>query len=189
MPGLPCPPSLQALRKRPRLREIIQRTGVTPEHLWVLARQVDPSLKFVKPVLKPEYTKAELEERVQFCFDMLNEPPEWLRGIVWVDESSVPLDPQPQKVIGHKGKETLLTDPRKITDKRKVPHIHYMLAVCWATGLVKMDILSYTKGYNDPVQYYVSAAAPPAAPPRPPGPAACGLACSSCVCTAAAHCR
>lgn len=136
----------------------------------MLARKEDPRLAFVKPVLKPAYTDKELEERAKFAAAMLLEPPEWLHGMVWVDESSVPVDPQPQRVIGLKGHEILLTDKRKVTDVRKVPYIHYMLAVSWATGLVKMDILSYTKGYHDPVQYYVSrfprpALARPACPP------------------------
>ncbi|KAL4431248.1 hypothetical protein ABPG75_006504 [Micractinium tetrahymenae] len=97
-----------------------------------------------------------MEERYNFCIDMLSQPPEYLHSIIWEDESSVPYDPQPQKVIGQRGKEILITDPRKHTDKRHVPYIHYALAVCWAAGLLDFRILSYTKGYDCPIEYHVS---------------------------------
>lgn len=119
-----------------------------------------------------------MQERVEFCYKMLSEPPEWLHGIVFLDESSVALSPKPQRVICRRGKEALVTDPRTRKDKRQIQYLHYMLSVCWATCLVKLDILSFTKGYVDPVQYYVSGCCPPPAAARQPPPSwsACSLA-------------
>lgn len=149
-------PCVQAVKKSPVLQDIVKRARCTPQHLWRVAKVEDPKLRFVMESLKPAFTEAEMKERVEFCYKMLSEPPEWLHGIVFMDESSVPLSPRPIHVIGRKGEEALRLDPRTRKDKRQVEYIHYLLSVCWATGLVKLDILSYTDGYNDPVQYYVS---------------------------------
>jgi hypothetical protein len=153
------PSLLQACESNAKLRAIIAETEVSPDYLWRKAREFEPKLTFIKTTVKPKFTKAQMEERFAFCMDMLEKGEgltDFLHSIVWEDESSVPLEPQPLRVIGLRGREVLVQDPRKHTDKRKIPWIHYMLSVCWATGLVKLDILSYTPGYDDPIQFYVS---------------------------------
>lgn len=157
---LPLCSCLQAIEKREKLADILKRTRVKPEYLWRKAKQHDPKLRFKMTVVKPEFTEEEKLERVNFCLKMLAEPPEWLNGIVWVDESSVPFDPKPCKAIGRAGEELLTPDPRAHHHNASIPWIHYLLAVNYAVGLVKIDILSYTKGHFDPVQYYVSASRP-----------------------------
>jgi hypothetical protein len=155
-PWLAHSPCVQALDKSPVLRGILEASNTTPEYLWRQAKQADPRLQFKWTTVKPAFTEEEKLQRINFCLAMLSEPPEWLRGIVWMDESSVPFTIKPIRVIGRRGKEALQTDSRIARDKRKIPYIHYMLSVCWATGLVRMDILSFSAGAHDPVQYYVS---------------------------------
>ena len=153
----PHSPCLQAIQKRPQLQRILREANCSAAYLWRQAKLADPTLTMKQTTVKPEFTEAEKEERLEFCMELLNQPPEWIKGIVWEDESSVPLCPQPMRVIGHKGEEALFTDPRIPADKRKIPWIHYCLSTCWATGLLRMDILSYTKDAEDPIQYQVSA--------------------------------
>lgn len=165
MPSPWCLPCLQAVSRSPGLQEILKRTRCSSEYLWRACKRSDPALQFKKESVKPAFTDEEMQERVDFCYKMLNEPPEWLHGIVYMDESSVPLSPRPVLVIGRKGQEALAVDARIRKDKRQIEYIHYMLSVCWATGLVKLDILSFTKGYDDPVQYKASVPLHPAAHP------------------------
>lgn len=184
---LPLPALLQACSKNKHLRAIIAGTQVSPDYLWRQCRKHNPKLRFIKTTVKPKFTPAQKEKRMKFCMDMLEKGDNlaaFLHSIVWEDESSVPLDPQPLRVIGLRGQEALEADPRKHTDVCQVPWLHYMLSVCWATGLVKLDILSWTPGYDDPIQFFVSVPAP-----RLPAPAA--LHCSpiqqlrgsaSCIC-------
>lgn len=148
------------------LKDIIARSGVSPDYLWRCAKKKDPKLRFKLTAVKPEFTDKELRERVLFCYKLLAEPPEWLHGMVWIDESSVPLCPMPYMAIGRAGAEILVTDKRKPHHAKKTPWIHYLLAVNWAVGLVKMDILSFTPGFNDTMQFYVSA--PPVQTPAWP---------------------
>ena len=145
-------------------------------HLWRRAKQRDPKLTMKLETLKPEYTEEEKQRRYEFALQLLQQPPEFLRSIVWLDESSVPLSPEPIKWIGRKGEDLLQTDRRAAKDKRKITYIHYLLAVCYAHGLVRLSILSYTKGYDNPIQFYVSAAACLCSPARAPY----GCACHSC---------
>lgn len=179
----PHPPCMQALQKSEKLQKILAETGVKLDYLWRQAKRVDPKLCFKDTTVKPEFTKTEMEQRCNFCMDMLNEPPEWLHGIIWEDESSVPVCPQHTRVIGRHGEEALVTDKRMARDVRQVPWLHYWLAVCWATGLVKFDILSYTRKYDAPVQYYVSHPGCCCCLPCSPLPCLCGAACHSCECS------
>lgn len=153
----PHSPCLQAVHKRPKLLDILRDAHCSAAYLWRKAKEADPKLTMKMTTAKPEFTEEEKEERYNFCMDLLNEPPEWIKGCVWEDELSVPFCPMPMRVIGHKGEEALFTDPRIPTDKRKIPWIHYCMATCWAKGLLRMDILSYTKQAEDPIQYQVSA--------------------------------
>jgi hypothetical protein len=153
---------LQAFQKRTHLKELLAAKadrGVTMEYIFTRAQLADPTLVIKKAVLRPEFTTQEQEQRCEFALKMLNEPPEWLKGIVFMDESSVPVDPQPQTYIGERGKEYVKTDKRKRKHPLQIPRLHYELAVCYATGLLSLDILSFTSGYDDPVQYYVSGCA------------------------------
>lgn len=174
---------MQAVTKSKKLQRILSDTKVTPDYLWRQAKQVDSRLTFKDTSVKPAFTKEEMEERYNFCMDMLSEPPEWLHGIIWEDESSVPCCPQPIRVMGRRGDEVLFTDARVRHDKRNIPWIHYMLSVCWATGLVKFDILSYTTKYDAPVQYYVSHPGCCCSLPCSPLPWLCGPVCHSCECS------
>jgi len=155
-PCLAHSPCVQAFEKSQVLQDILEASNTTPEYLWRRAKKADPNLQFRFTTVKPAFTEEEKLQRINFCLAMLSEPPEWLHGIVWLDESSVPFTVRPIRVIGRRGTEALQTDPRIPRDKRKIPYLHYMLSVCWATGLVRMDILSFSAGAHDPVQYYVS---------------------------------
>ena len=57
-------------------------------------------------ILRPEYTAEEKLRRYNFCLSMLEQPPEFLQSIVWIDESSVPIDPAALTYIGTKGQYT-----------------------------------------------------------------------------------
>jgi hypothetical protein len=149
---------LQACARNTDLQRLVQQ-GFTPEYLARKAKKADPTLKVGIEILRPEYTAEEKLRRYNFCLSMLEQPPEFLQSIVWIDESSVPIDPAALTYIGTKGQYYTRTDPRRHKDKRQITYIHYILAVCYAHGLVHMDVLSFTHEYHDSVQYYVSAAA------------------------------
>jgi hypothetical protein len=154
---------VQACERNPKLKDIIHRTKVTPDYLWRKAKERDPKLAFKGITIKPTYTEEEKDKRFTFALDMLTAGTDFLHSIVRIDVSSVPVDPQRTLAIGRKGQELLVIDPRKKRDKREASWIHYLLATCWAVGLVKCDILSFTPDYdnpNDPV-FHVSAAAKP----------------------------
>lgn len=161
----PHSPCLQAIQKRPKLQSILKEANCSAAYLWRQAKKADPTLTMKNTTAKPEFTEEEKKERFDFCINLLSQPPEWIKAIVWEDESSVPFCPMPMRVIGHKGEEALFTDPRIPADKRKIPWIHYCMSTCWATGLLRMDILSYTTDADDPIQYQVSA--PMQCCPRP----------------------
>ena len=114
---------MQACERNAKLKDIIARTGVTPDYLWRKARAKGPQLAFKGITIKPVYTKAEVDKRCEFCLDMLTKGTEFLHSIVWIDESSVPVDPQRTLAIGRKGQELLVVDPRKHRDIREVPWI------------------------------------------------------------------
>ncbi len=183
---LPAPSCLQACERNTKLADIIQRTGVTADYLWRKARAKDPKLTFKGITIKPKYTEDELDKRFTFCLDMLSAGMPYLRSIVFIDESSVALDPQSTLAIGRKGTELLVIDPRKQRDKREVTWIHYLLATCWATGLLTFEILSFTKGWDNPDDpvFHVSGAAPLL--PCSPGLAQRGPSCHNWKCRAAA---
>lgn len=155
---------MQACRRNQFLKHL-RSTGLSVAYLRARARDINPKLMLKVERLKPEFSDADKERRVKFCKEMLDKPPEFVKSIVWIDESSVPLTPVPQTYIGERGEERYTrTDPRMGKTVWDKPRLYYLLAVCYATGLVKLDILSFTPGYEDPVQYLVSAAAqPPAA--------------------------
>jgi hypothetical protein len=148
--------------------------GCTPAYLAKRAKDANPKIRIAHETLKYQFTAAEKERRLKFAIEMLAQPPEFLRSIVWIDESSVPLVPAARTYIGTRGDNYTRTDPRIPGDRRRIPYIHYILAVCYAEGLVKMDILSYTKGYANPIQFYVSGGSHPFCPsPSPPRAQSC----------------
>lgn len=149
---------MQACLKHPFLRELLAR-GLTWQHIKKRAKSVDKTLRIRKAELKPAFSNKHKQARYDFCMDMLSKPPEFLQSIVWVDESSVPFVPAPPHYVGNIGDHYTVTDSRVPKDKRHTLYIHYILAVCYATGLVRLDILSFTPGYDNPIQYQVSATA------------------------------
>lgn len=163
---------LQACKKNKYLRDLVAQ-GHSPLYLWRRAKQRDPKLTMKLETLKPEYTEEEKQRRYEFALQLLQQPPEFLRSIVWLDESSVAINPKRSQRIGRKGEDLLSTDRRVVKDKRQIQYIHYLLAVCYAHGLVRLSILSYTKGFDNPIQYYVSAAACLCSPARAPFDCAC----------------
>ena len=132
------------------------KEGLSPEYLWRRARERDPTLMLKKESIRPAFIEKDKKARLDFALRMLQKPPEFLHSIVFMDESSVPFIPLPERHIAVKGEDVLHTDRRVPHDKRQIVYIHYLLAVCYATGLVKMEILSYTKGYDARTQFYVS---------------------------------
>ena len=160
---IPCtsrPPALpalclQACKRNPYLQSLVAQ-GHSVAYLARRAHESNRKIRLGHETLKYQFSAAEKRRRLAFAIEMLNQPPEFLKSIVWVDESSVPLVPAPRTYIGTAGDNYTRTDPRIPSDRRKIPYIHYILAVCYAEGLVQLDILSFTKGYANPVQYYVS---------------------------------
>ena len=147
---------MQACNKNPYLRQKVME-GLSPAYLWRRATEVDAELMLKKESIRPAFSERDKKTRFEFALKMLQEPPEFLHSIVFVDESSVPVTPVAGRQIAEKGEDVLHTDIRVPHDFRQTPYIHYMLAVCYAVGLVKLEILSFTKGYDDPTQFYVSA--------------------------------
>jgi hypothetical protein len=147
---------MQACLKSTYLRNKVEQ-GYAPEYLWRRALERDKTLMLKKESIRPAFSAKDKQIRYEFALKMLQEPPEFLHSIVFMDESSVPFTPAPQRQVAVKGEDVLHTDERVPHDKRQITNLHYLLAVCYATGLVKLEILSFTKGYDAPIQFYVSA--------------------------------
>lgn len=130
--------------------------GYSPAYLWKRALDRDSTLMLKKESIRPAFSEKDKQIRYEFALKMLQQPPEFLQSIVFMDESSVPFLPAPQRQIAVIGEDVLHTDKRVPHDSRQIQRIHYLLAVCYATGLVKLEILSFTKGYDAPIQFYVS---------------------------------
>ena len=88
-----------------------------------------------KESIRPAFSEKDKQIRYEFALKMLQEPPEFLHSIVFMDESSVPFTPAPQRQVAVKGEDVLHTDERVPHDKRQITNLHYLLAVCYATGL------------------------------------------------------
>lgn len=79
----------QALRLKPRLREIMQKAGVSQEHLVRRMHEVDEHLMWGPVEAKPPLKPALVAERQAFAQDMLQkhaEDPHFLQRILFLDE-------------------------------------------------------------------------------------------------------
>lgn len=146
---------MQACVKNKWLREKVA-AGFDPAYLWRRACRKDPKLMLKKESIRPEFSDEDKQIRYEFAMKMLQQPPEFLHSIVYIDESSVPFKPSAQRQIAVIGEEVVHTDKRVPHHPSQLIQLHYLLAVCYATGLVKLEILSFTKGYHDPIQFFVS---------------------------------
>lgn len=150
---------MQACKKEDDLGALLEKhqdKGLTPAHLYQAARRVDPAFKLGLEVLKPAFSRGDKRQRTEYSAAALQQPDSWRKSIVYMDEGSVQLQPKPRHFLGHRGEEQLRTDSRCKRDPRQIQSLHFLLAVCWATGLLQLLPLSHSAGYEAPRIYYVS---------------------------------
>ncbi len=120
---------------------------------------MDPTFKLKHEVLKPAFTEEQKQRRVEDARKLLSETESYFKGIVYIDEATVRLQPKRQSFLGRVGEEQLRTDIRLKRNPGKAPVIGFLLAACMAKGLVGVKFLAKSTGFEPKRQYWVSTAA------------------------------
>ena len=92
---------LQACLKSTYLRHKVAMEGYSPAYLWKRALDRDSTLMLKKESIRPAFSEKDKQIRYEFALKMLQQPPEFLQSIVFMDESSVPVLPAPQRHTTH----------------------------------------------------------------------------------------
>lgn len=94
------------------------------------------------------FSDEEKAVRLRFCYKYVDMPEDfWLR-VVWVDEASLLLEPQPQPAVGERGTVVVITDSRKKHHRYGCPHLNFCLAVNGYAGLVFHGFIHTTTGWS-----------------------------------------
>lgn len=159
---------LQACKKLPALRTILDKhPDVTPKYLTRRVKEVCPWFKFGPRVLDAEFSEEKATERIQWCFGHLGwEEEDWKR-VVFIDECSVLMLPEPQPSFVRRGTVLADSDPRQRHHRYGAPHLNFTMAVNAYMGLVYLDYNSQSTGFKGP-KFVVSPSPNPCSPKQHP---------------------
>jgi len=155
--------SLQAVREHAGLQEIKRATGVSTEHLWRRAKEVEPRLGSVRVLFK-RYRGPKIQgARVKIAKVLYQRRADDFMSATYLDEATIHIRKPPvTKGIALKGGHLVSEIPLEIAagipdlPKEACGKLTFMLAVHPKVGLVYFDFLSSTDGHKMAGRYKVS---------------------------------
>ena len=154
---------LQAVKEHAGLQEIKRTTGVTDEHLWRRAQEVEPRLGSVRVLFKRYRGPKIRDERLRLAKALFQRSADDFMSATYVDEATIHIRKPPvTKGIALKGEHLISEIPLAIAagmpdlPKDACGKLSFMLAVHPKAGLVLFDFLSPTDGHKMAGRYKVS---------------------------------
>lgn len=147
---------MQAMYAQDNLYEIVTKYGVSARYLWERAKRGNPDIELKLESLKKAHTEQQRMLRHEAAEKYLNLTMKDLRRIIFVDESSVPLEIFKGTYIGVKGDEQIHGSKRKRAPGTLHGSIRFILAVNAAMGLVYYGFIQGGKTDSSGEGYKVS---------------------------------
>lgn len=154
---------MQAAERVPAVRAVCAKYKVDAPYLERRAKEVWPDFAIGRTLVDAPFSQEDRAARLNFCYQHLNKPIEFWLSVVWVDEASLLLLPNPQPAVGERGTVVVVQDARQRHHNYGSPHLNFTLAVNAYVGVVFFGFIHSTTGWDGKV-YMVSTHAPSPCP-------------------------
>lgn len=140
--------AMQACKHSPTLQRILLEYNVTPSYLERRCKEVWPRFRVGPEMLEAPFNAEDKAARFQWASQMVNKPDSFWHSIVWLDETTLICEPQPQPAVGQRGLVAVSQDPRKQHHRFGYPKLSITLAVNAYVGVLYFGFNHTTTGYK-----------------------------------------